>query len=146
MDPILKYIEVRWADLDPNFHVRHSVYYDYGATSRIDFLQQQGLTAQFMQQYAFGPIIFREECVFKKEIRLNDVVSIDIRLTKATPDLAKWTIKHNIYKAGNILSAILTIDGAWIDVVKRKLTLPPKEAIQAFHNMPRHEAFEWIVK
>lgn len=144
MDHFLKHEEVRWADLDPNFHLRHSVYYDYGATVRIDFLHQQGLTAQFMHQHSFGPIIFREECVFKKEIRLNDVVSIDMRLQKATTDHSRWTIQHNIFKNGNILFAIVTIDGAWMDVVKRKLTHPPEEVYLAFNQMPRDVSFEWI--
>jgi len=54
-------VELRWADLDPNFHVRHSVYYDYGAFCRIQFLAAHGITAQFMQIQQFGPIIFREE-------------------------------------------------------------------------------------
>ena len=33
-------IQIRWADLDPNFHLRHSVYYDYGAYCRIGFFEE----------------------------------------------------------------------------------------------------------
>ena len=70
MDVYVRPIEIRWADLDPNFHLRHSIYYDYGAFSRICFLEGHGLNAAFMAKNQFGPILFREECVFKKEIRL----------------------------------------------------------------------------
>ena len=146
MDSFLRNVEVRWADLDPNFHLRHSVYYDYGATSRIDFLQQQGITAAFMQQHSFGPIIFREECIFKKEIRLTDLISIDLKLQKATTDFSRWSIQHSIFKSGNVVCAILTIDGAWIDLIKRKLIVPPDEVSKTFGKMPKNENFEWMIK
>lgn len=137
MPPFLKSLELRWADLDPNFHLRHSVYYDFGATARIEFLAQNSITVAFMQQHYFGPVILREECVFKKEIRLSDTITIDLTLKQSTPDFSRWTIQHTIYKNTDTVSAILTIDGAWIDTVKRKLTLPPVEVVKAFGNMPK---------
>ena len=144
MASFIKDVEVRWADLDPNFHVRHSVYYDWGASVRIGFLQQSGLTVQFMQQYAFGPVIFREECVFKKELRMQDAVKVDVVLLKAAPDYFKWTIRHTVYKNGDVVAAVITLDGAWLDTEKRKLTIPPAEVHETFGNMPRDEGFEWI--
>ena len=36
--------EIRWSDLDPNYHVKHSAYYDYGAYSRISFFNDHGIT------------------------------------------------------------------------------------------------------
>lgn len=30
MEPYSKKFEIRWADLDPNYHVLHSKYYDFG--------------------------------------------------------------------------------------------------------------------
>lgn len=146
MKSYIKTVEIRWADLDPNFHLRHSVYYDFGASSRIDFLQQEGITAQFMQQHSFGLIIFREECIFKKEIRLTDIITIDLKLQKATSDFSRWTIQHNIFKNGETVSAVITIDGAWIDINKRKLTVPPDEVSTTFRSMPKYENFEWITK
>ncbi|MGZ5287761.1 MAG: acyl-CoA thioesterase, partial [Flavisolibacter sp.] len=65
-------LQLRWSDLDPNFHIRHSVYYDWAAFCRIEFLNEYGLTSQVMQQLNFGPILFREECVFRREIKSGD--------------------------------------------------------------------------
>ncbi len=144
MEQFSKNLDLRWADLDPNFHVRHSVFYDYGASVRIEYLEKNGLTTAFMQQKAFGPVIFREECLFKRELRIPDVVTIDIRLRKCSAEFHKWTIQHNIYKNKDTLAAVITVDGAWIDTVKRKLTIPPAEVRETFGNMPRHENFEWI--
>jgi acyl-CoA thioester hydrolase len=136
--------EVRWADLDPNFHLRHSVYYDYGAYCRIQFLASHGITAQFMQERYFGPIIFREECVFKKEIQLSDKVTIDVKLLKARKDGSRWTMQHQIFKNNEIVAAVITLDGAWMDIRKRKLTIPPPEVQETFHLAPKTEGFEWV--
>ena len=136
-------IQVRWADLDPNYHVRHSVYYDYGAYCRICFLNGHGVTPDFFNQNHFGPILFREECVFRREIRLDDVVTIDLQLVKARADYSRWTIQHIIMR-NNQHAATLSVDGAWIDTIQRKLTKPPELAGASFENMPRTEAFEWI--
>ena len=137
-------VQVRWADLDPNFHLRHSVYYDWGAMCRVEFLNKYGLTAQLMQQLHFGPIIFREECVFRKEVRLGDSVTIDLSLLTAKRDYSRWTIQHHITKGESELSAIVTIDGAWLDTSKRKLIVPPKQAVDVFSQMPVSASFQWM--
>ncbi len=144
MKSYVKPVEVRWSDLDPNFHLRHSVYYDYGAYARISFLEEHGLTSALMAEYQFGPILFREECIFRKEIRLGDKVTLDVQLLKARKDQSRWSIRHNIHKNGNVLAAVITVDGAWIDMKIRKLAVPPEKIIQVFDHMPRAEEFEWI--
>lgn len=144
MNAFIKQIDIRWADLDPNFHLRHSVYYDYGAAARIDFLEQHGVTAAFMQEHLFGPVLFREECYFKKEVRPADKITIDVTLQRATADYSRWSIQHTIFKNGNIVSALLTVDGAWLSLDKRKLTTPPPAAAKAFDSMPRNEQFKWV--
>ena len=72
MASFIKEISFRWSDLDPNFHVRHSAYYDFGAQHRIEILEELGLTLRVMQTQGFGPVLFREECVFRKELKLSD--------------------------------------------------------------------------
>jgi acyl-CoA thioester hydrolase len=137
MESYAKKIEIRWSDIDPNFHLRHSVYYDFGAFVRISFLAEHGLTTAHMQEHHIGPILFREECVFKREIHFNDAVSINVKLLHATPDMSRWTMVHEIWKNENILSAILTIDGAWIDTQLRKLAVPPDSFREVFEKIPK---------
>ncbi|MGN6416210.1 MAG: acyl-CoA thioesterase [Pseudobacter sp.] len=146
MSAFLKPVEVRWSDLDPNFHLRHSVYYDYGAFARISFLEENGLTSAVMAANQIGPVLFREECVFKREIRMGDKVTIDVELLAAREDQSRWSIRHNIWKNGDTLSAVLTVDGAWIDVARRKLTIPPDNVLHVFNHMPKSPGFSWINK
>src|SRR5215216_7108419 len=97
-------VQIRWADLDPNFHLRHSVYYDWGAYCRILFFNEHNLTADVMRQLNIGPILFREECIFKKEIRFGDEVTIDLLITKARKDFSRFSVLHHIMKNKGVVS------------------------------------------
>ena len=141
-----KKIEIRWSDLDPNFHLRHSAYYDFGAFARISFMTEHGLTPFVMQEKQIGPILFREECVFKKEIHFSDSVQVNIKLVKATKDMSRWTMLHEVWKNDNILSALITIDGAWIHTGLRKVAIPPEEFKGIFEQLPRTDDFEWTIR
>ena len=143
MEQYIQTIQVRWSDLDPNAHLRHSVYYDWGAFCRITFLQEYQLTTELMQRIQIGPILFREECVFRKEIVMGDRVTIDLELIKARKDFSRWSIRHNIKKNDDIIAAILTVEGAWLDVVKRKLATPGEEVVAVFSKMPLSKDFQW---
>ncbi|MES1215929.1 MAG: acyl-CoA thioesterase [Bacteroidota bacterium] len=143
MDEFKLDIQLRWSDLDPNFHLRHSVYYDWGALCRVEFLDKYDLNATAMQRLHIGPILFREECVFRKEIRSGDKIIIDLKLLKAKRNYSRWSIQHTIYKNGEIVSAILTVDGAWINTDLRKLAVPPAEVEKVFAAMPVDEKFQW---
>ncbi|HLK28395.1 MAG TPA: acyl-CoA thioesterase [Puia sp.] len=143
MNEYLKPIEIRWADLDPNFHLRHSVYYDYGAYCRVCFLEEYGLSNAKMRELNIGPILFREEAVFRKEVRLGDKLAINLKILRARKDYSRWTIKHEIIKNENILAAVITVDGAWINTSLRKLATPEQIVTNVFEAMPKDNSFEW---
>lgn len=142
MNDFVKKIEVRWADLDPNFHVLHSKYYDFGAYCRMAFLVENGLTPIFMQQHNIGPILFREECVFKREVLFGDEITVNVKLDKLTADFGRWTMVHEIYKNGETLAALITADGAWLNTTIRKLTPPPQVVIALFASAPKTLTFK----
>ena len=136
-------IQIRWSDLDPNAHLRHSVYYDWGALCRVEYFDSLQLTTTVMHQLQVGPVVFREECVFKKEIRFGDKITIDLQLLKARRDISRWSIRHTIYKGEDIEAAIITVDGAWIDLTKRKLAPAPQLIRDVFNQMPHKGDFTW---
>lgn len=144
MEDFQSTMQVRWSDLDPNFHLRHSVYYDWGALCRMEYLSAAGITIDVMQELGVGPILFREECIFKREIKMGDVVTMNLKLLRSRRDFARWSFQHHIIKNVDTLSAVLTVDGAWMDVAKRKLTIPPPQITQLFEAMVKTEDFEWI--
>lgn len=144
MNEFSRSLQLRWSDLDPNFHLRHSVYYDWGAFCRVEFLNEYGLTADVMIKLGFGPILFREECVFRREIRSGDEVKINLQVTKSRRDYSRWSIQHRITKNGDTLCALLSVDGAWMNVRERKLMSPPEKVSEVFAQMPKGPGFEWL--
>lgn len=139
-----KSIEIRWSDLDPNFHVRHSAYYDFGASIRMSFLTEHGLGTDVLLQHQLGPILFREECLFKREIQFKDIVSINLILKQCTHSYSRWTMQHEIIKNGDIVAAVITVDGAWMNTAKRRLTVPPDFVSATMDKLPRAEDFAII--
>ena len=144
MPDFKKSIQVRWSDLDPNFHVRHSVYYDWGAFCRIEFFNQYGLSDLAMREHNIGPILFREECIFRREIRMDDDLFISLEMKQARKDFSRWSIQHRILKGEGELAATITVDGAWLDLQRRKLTVPPPVVVDVYDKMPKAEGFQWI--
>ena len=146
MNTYRKKMEIRWADLDPNFHMRHSNYYDLGAQMRINVFSAMGITPEAMRKYHIGPILLREECVFRREILMGDEVEIDIHLLKARRDGSRWSMQHHLFKEENQLCAVITIDGAWMDLEKRKLAPIPEEFKILFLEIPKSKDFAFSDK
>ena len=111
---------------------------------RINFFHTNGLTSQRLEELKIGPLLFREEAIFRREIKLEDQVVIRVELLKATQDYARWSIRHHFVKADGTLSAILNLDGAWIDIEKRKLTVPDHSIKEVFDKFPKSSEFEWV--
>ncbi|HEY2727779.1 MAG TPA: acyl-CoA thioesterase [Parafilimonas sp.] len=139
----IKQVEIRWSDLDPNYHLRHSVYYDFGAYCRICFLFDNGITDKVMKHHEIGPILFREECLFKREIIFGDKISITLKLKSVSADFRKFTMYHEIIKNDNELAAQLTIDAAWMNTRLRKIIVPPEIIINSLEVLPKTEDFKF---
>ena len=129
----------RWADMDPNSHMRHSAYADYAADFRVTVLAKWGYGIARFVELRLGPILFREETKFLKEISIGEEIWVDGHLARLNEDGSRWTIVHGIHKADGRLAATVTVDGAWLDLDRRKLAVPPAELVAAFRAMPLYE-------
>ncbi|MBA4145184.1 MAG: thioesterase [Azospira oryzae] len=138
-------ISIRWADIDANRHLRHSVYYDFGAAARMKLLSERGLTTKKLEELHIGPILFREEAVFRREILLEDQITITVELYKCTADFARWSLRHTFIKEDGTVATTLNIDGAWIDMNLRKLAKPDEFIQQIFAEFPKSKDFEWTL-
>ena len=139
-----KSYEVIWADMDPNRHMRHSVYNDYAAQTRVSMFQDFGLPMSEISQMGLGPILFREETKFFKEINLSETITVKCQLKSMRKDGSRWTFLHEIFKQDDVKAAQIIVDGAWLNLDTRKLANPPEELLEIIHQFPRTENFEWI--
>jgi acyl-CoA thioester hydrolase len=141
--PYRQRVSFRWADIDANFHVRHSVYYDLSTQQRIQVLAANGLTLRHMQEGGFAPVIFREECRFLREIKLEDEVDMDVSIKVLSKDHRKFTFQQ-VFMRGEELCAVVQVEGAWFSSVERKVAVPPQLVVDAMNAFPRAEEFAWI--
>ncbi len=140
-----KQISIRWSDLDPNFHLRHSVFYDFAAQQRVEILSSIGLTMSKFQEMKMGPVIFREEANFRREIKMGDNITLEVYLSKMSADGTKWSFEHRFVNDAGKLMATLHVDGSWIDIVARRLYKDiPQDLLQSFIDFPRTDNFEML--
>ncbi len=134
---------LRWADIDANFHVRHTVYYDLGSEQRIRMLGAAGVTMSYMQEHSFGPVLFREECRFLREVRIEHAIDVELRISGLSRDFRKFGFQHRFLR-GEDACAIVRVEGAWFNAVTRKVFVPPQLLIDVLERTSRTEDFAWM--
>ncbi len=137
---------VLWAQVDANMHLRHSAFADFGAQARLQILNNYGISLRLLQKYKIGPILFREELIYHKEVALGDSVSISTELLKSTITGSRWTIQHEILRGDGVHAATINVDGAWLDLEKRKLAEINEEIATLFNALPKSENYSLIEK
>ena len=133
-----------WANLDPNGHMRHTAYNDYAAQLRLSYFEAYGFPFSKLMDMGVGPILFREETKFLKEIRMGERLEVNLWLIRCRKDASKWSFLHQIRKEDGSLSALVEVDGAWMDLHKRKVIVPPEGIRDLTVNIPKSEHFEWF--
>lgn len=136
-------LHIRWSDLDPNGHVRHSVYYDFAAQLRTELFIARGIRVEDMAKAGFGPVLFEEKANFRRELHFGDDLIMSGSLKLLREDYGRFAFVHEIWR-GDTLCATVEVFGAFIDLKLRKLTLPPQDFIDKLSNLPRHEDFTWL--
>lgn len=134
----------KWADFDPNRHMRHTAYNDYAAEVRVRYFAKHNFTINKFTEFNLGPILFTEETSFRKEIHLGENITVNLKIQGLSENNERWKIIHEVFNEAGKLSAIIKVYGAWIDLTKRKLTIPPKEAQHLFDKAEKSEDFEEI--
>lgn len=133
--------KVLWSQIDSNNHLRHSAYADFGAQARIEILNKLGFDAKVFAKLNVGPILFREELIYLREIAPGDTVKVTCEMTSCRKDGSRYSFVQAIYRGDGIQAAQINIQGAWIDIEKRKLTGLPQEWADKFMHIPKTKDF-----
>jgi len=135
----------KWADFDPNKHMRHTAYNDYAAEVRVRFFKKNNFTMDDFNRLNLGPILFSEETYFKKEILMGEDITVNLKLDGLSKNNERWKFTHEVFNEAGKLSATIKVYGAWIDLTKRKLTIPPIETSNLFTDIEKSVDFEEIL-
>jgi acyl-CoA thioester hydrolase len=129
--------QVLWAQIDANQHMRHTAYADFAAQARLAMLESVGLKPSKLYSHKIGPVLFREELVYLREVGINEHITVTCAVSKSRADGSRWSIRHDLYRGDGEKAAVIVCDGAWIDMEKRKLAPLPPELSELFMNAPR---------
>jgi acyl-CoA thioester hydrolase len=139
-----KSFEVRWADLDPNFHLRHTAYNDYAAHVRFSCLADNGFSMKRFQELNLGPVIFKETTEYFKEVRSGDTITLNFLVAGVSEDGRKFRVQHDILKKDGTKAATITVEGAWFNTQSRKVVPAPVELVTLLKNLPQTASFAVI--
>lgn len=128
--------DVRWADCDPNRHLRHSAYADYCTHVRFAYIEAQGFALHRFDTERFGPVIFREETQYLREIRLGERVKFDFEVLAFSDDHIRWSVMHTVWNAAGKRAAIVLLDGCWLHMETRKAIVPPDDLRDIMRRLP----------
>ncbi len=133
--------KVLWSQIDSNNHLRHSAYADFGAQARLELLNKLGFNADALEKLKIGPILFREELIYTREIRPNDTVRVTCEMVHCRRDGSRWSFTQAIFRSDGVQAATINTQGAWVDIEKRKLVPLPAEWVEKFMQIPKTKDF-----
>lgn len=141
MENIFYQGQVLWAQIDANRHLRHSAYADFCAQARSNLLNQAGLSLEKFSTHEIGPILFKETTSYFKEVKMDEFVKVSVELTKYNTTNSRFSFRHVIYKGEGLKCATIEVDGAWMDLAKRKLTPVPEDWKDILNTLPKSQDY-----
>ncbi|HEX5339275.1 MAG TPA: acyl-CoA thioesterase [Gammaproteobacteria bacterium] len=139
--PYTHSFDIRWADLDPNGHMRHTAYMDYAAQARVGFLAADGFTLERFQKLHIGPVLFHESTDYLHEVRANERITVSTEVSGLSPNRKHWRIRHRIFNQHDKLACVVNVQGAWLDLVARRIVPAPAELLRAMEQAPRSDDY-----
>jgi acyl-CoA thioester hydrolase len=142
--PFAERFTVRWSDLDGNRHVRNTIFSELATHTRFRLLEANGFTQSRFEALRFGPVMFREEIRYRRELLFGDEATVNVLFAGLSDDGSQWRVHQEVTRGDGKHAALLTIDGAWIHLDSRKLVAPPGELLDLFRRLPRTDDFETL--
>lgn len=132
----------RWADLDANRHLRNTLFSEFATHTRFRLLEAHGFSQAAFEAARFGPVMFREEIRYRREVRFGETIAVNVLFAGLSVDGSQWRVRQEVTRTDGRQAALLTIDGAWIHLDTRKLVPPPPELLEVIRRVPRTRDFE----
>ena len=131
-----------WGDMDFNQHMKNTAFLDKAGDVRMMFFAEHGFPMSEFSRLMIGPIVFKDEVEYFKEINLLDEIRVTVAAAGFSEDGSRFMIRNEFYRPDGKLAARLTSSGTWLDLAKRKVTIPPKELIAAMKSLPRTDDYK----
>jgi acyl-CoA thioester hydrolase len=140
--PFSRTFHVRWGDMDFNAHMRNTAYLDTAVDVRLMYFAGNGFPSSEFARLHLGPVVQRDELEYYREFHLLDPVTVTLELAGISPDASRFLLRNDFFRQDGTLAARLTSTGGWLDLVERRLVVPPEALAASLNALARAEDFE----
>ena len=130
-----------WGTMDFNGHMANTAYLNLAADVRMAFFAEHGFPPSEFRKLALGPVIWKEELEYFREVGLHDSVTVTYALLAMSAEGARFVVENEIWSAAGERAATVRSTGGWLDLRTRKLVAPPPDLLAAFAKVPRAHGF-----
>lgn len=133
-----------WADMDANAHMGNFAYLNKCVDARMSFFKHCGFPLTEFANRKIGPVVRRDEIEYFREVTLMESITVTLALGGLALDCSRFRLVNEILNSEGKLSARIRSEGGWLDLVARKLIVPPPELQAALNAISRTEDFETL--
>ncbi|WP_280523257.1 thioesterase family protein [Pseudoxanthomonas wuyuanensis] len=127
--------------MDFNSHMKNTAYLDKAADVRQMFLIEHGFPMEEFLRLRIGPVVRKDEVEYFNEVGLQQQITVTYALAGHAVDGSRFLLRHEIFRADGKLSARVTSAGGWLNLVERKLMVPPPALLAAMNSLEKTDDF-----
>jgi acyl-CoA thioester hydrolase len=131
----------RWSDMDGNAHMANSAYLDVVVEARLAFFEAHGFPVSEFARLKLGPIVVEDTIQYFAEVRLRERLRVTLALLGTTQDGSRFRLRNEIFRGDGRIAARVTSHGAWFDLDRRKIIVPPQALRDAMDQLHRSAEF-----
>ena len=134
--------KVGWGDLDANNHMANVAFLGRATDTRFEFFDRLGFPGSRFAIERIGPVVLREEISYRRELRLQDEFTVDLKVTGISPDGICFSMQHTFRDASGQVAAVVTSEGLWFDLESRRPRVPSAELDATQRALPRADSYK----
>ena len=144
MAEFFKEFEIRWSELDPNYHVANYAYTQFMNEVRISYMLERGIDRDLIDKGNMGPVVFHEHFHYIKEVMAYEKVKVDIQMKGHSEDYKFLNFAHHLYLPGGEIAVYSELMFGWLDLTTRKLVIPNERYIEGYKEMQKTDDFKLL--
>lgn len=133
--------KVAWGDLDANNHMANVAFLGRATDARFEYFHRSGFPARRFAVEGIGPVVVREEIFYRRELRLEDEFTVDLKVTGISADGVRFSLEHTFRDATGQVAAVVVAEGVWLDLESRRPRAPTAELDATQRALPRADSF-----
>jgi acyl-CoA thioester hydrolase len=142
-EPFIESFVARWPDMDFNQHMRNGAFLGCSEDTRMRFLAANGWPMAEFMRLSLGPVVVEDKLTYRKELRLLEPFTVDMRLAGITADARRMRVRNQFFRTSDqALCAVVESVVLWFDLAARKPVAPPKALADLWLGLARTDDFQ----